>query len=285
MAARNALLLKRLGGNKRLLSSLVLILMIVLLSFLLVTGGFENTGIFWFSTFPLLAFFFKGKKRGILWIFLLISVESIILILNHRDFLRVPYSVTTLQQAFFSFVIVSLLAFSYEYIRDHQTNQLKKIATTDALTKAHNRMKITEVLEHEVEITKRYSAALSLIMFDIDHFKVINDSYGHQTGDLVLMEIADIVRADTRITDYFGRWGGEEFILVLPQTNLVGTKILADRLARSIETHKFDDIEKVTASFGVTEFQEGDNINSLIKRVDNALYRAKEGGRNLVADL
>lgn len=285
MGVENAPLLSRFGGNKRLSSSLVLILMIVLLSFMLVTGGFENTGIFWFSTFPLLAFFFKGKKKGFLWIFLLLVVESVILLLNDRHFLKVPYSVTTLQQAFFSFAIVSLLAFSYEYIRDHQANQLKKIATTDTLTKAHSRMKIAEVLEHEVEITKRYKVALSLIMFDIDRFKDINDSYGHQTGDFVLMEIADIVRADTRITDYFGRWGGEEFIVVLPQTDMMGTKILADRLARSIENHKFDNVKKVTASFGLTEFKEGDDINSLIKRVDDALYKAKERGRNLVVEL
>jgi len=285
MGVKNTPFLSKSSGNKRLLSPLALMLMIVLLSLLLVTGGFENTGIFWFSTFPLLALFLKGKKEGVLWIFLLVLVGSIILLLNHWNLLNIPYPSTTLEQAFFSFIIVSLLAFSYEYIREHQANQLKKIATVDTLTKAYNRLKITEILEHEVEMVKRYKIDLSLIMFDIDHFKGINDTYGHQIGDFVLQRIANVVRADTRVTDYFGRWGGEEFIIVLPQTNLAGTKIVANRIANSIENHKFDSIKRVTASFGLTEFREGDDVNELIKRADEALYKAKNGGRNMIIEL
>jgi len=259
--------------------------MIVLLSFLLATGGFENTGIFWFSTFPLLAFFLKGKKEGLVWIFLLILVEFIVLLLYHRGFLSIPYSSETIRQAFFSFVIVCILAFSYEYIRELQANQLKKVAAIDKLTKAYNRSKIAEVLEHEIEMARRYKIDLSLIMFDLDHFKEINDSYGHQVGDSVLEKVADIIRATIRKTDYFGRWGGEEFVMLLPQTNLEGAKILAKRTAGSIENCKFDGVGKVTASFGLTEFRPGDDIDKLIKRVDDALYKAKNSGRNLIVEL
>lgn len=259
--------------------------MIVILSSLLITGGLENTGILWFSTFPLLALFLKGKKEGVLWILLLVLAGLIILLFDRWNLLNIPYPPTTLEQAFFSFIIVSILAFSYEYIREHQANQLKKIATVDTLTKAYNRLKITEILEHEVEMVKRYKIDLSLIMFDIDHFKGINDTYGHHVGDLVLQKIADVVRADTRVTDYFGRWGGEEFIIVLPQTNLAGTRIVANRIANSIENHEFDSIKKVTASFGLTEFREGDDINGLIKRADDALYKAKNSGRNMIVEV
>ncbi len=285
MATRNAPSRLRLNPHKRLAGSIVLILMIFLLSFLLATGGFENTGIFWFSTFPLLAFFLKGKKEGFLWILLLLFVEFILLLLHHWDLLDVPYSPETLHQAFFSFVIVSILAFSYEYIRELQANQLKKVAAIDTLTKAYNRSKITEVLEHEIEIARRYKIDLSLIMFDLDHFKEINDSYGHQVGDFVLEKVADIIRATIRKTDYFGRWGGEEFVMLLPQTNLEGAKILAKRTAGSIESYKFDDVGKVTASFGLTEFRPEDDIDRLIKRVDDALYKAKNSGRNLIIEL
>ena len=203
METRNARSRLRLNPHKRLAGSIVLVLMIVLLSFLLITGGFENTGIFWFSTFPLLAFFLKGKMEGLLWISFLLLVEFIVLLLHHWDFLDVPYSSETLHQAFFSFVIVSILAFSYEYTRELQANQLKKVAAIDALTKAYNRSKITEVLEHEIEMARRYKIDLSLVMFDLDHFKEINDSYGHQVGDFVLESIT------STLADRFTRLIGE----------------------------------------------------------------------------
>jgi diguanylate cyclase (GGDEF)-like protein/PAS domain S-box-containing protein len=166
----------------------------------------------------------------------------------------------------------------------HAEEKLRKLATTDKLTKAYNRIKFEEIIEREIERVKRYNQPLSMIMFDIDHFKKINDTYGHSAGDYVLKTIADIVRETIRKIDYLIRWGGEEFVIISSETNLEKAYVLAERIRGITESYKFDTIGKVTASFGVTEFKEGDTKDSLIRRMDNAMYSAKKKGRNRVEE-
>ncbi len=160
--------------------------------------------------------------------------------------------------------------------------ELKRLATTDKLTGAYNRTKFQEIIDREIERVKRHNQPLSMIIFDIDHFKAVNDSYGHSVGDYVLKTIADIVRENIRKIDYFVRWGGEEFMIISSETNLDDAYALAERIREIIENYTFEEAGKITVSFGVTEFKENDTENSLVKRADDAMYSAKRKGRNLV---
>lgn len=163
--------------------------------------------------------------------------------------------------------------------------QLQRLATTDILTGLHNRLKVGEILEQEVHRFHRYQAQFSVIMLDIDKFKAINDSFGHQTGDNVLAELAALLQKFSRTSDSVGRWGGEEFLLVCPGTALDGATKLACTLRQAIEAHPFPTVSTVTASFGVATVTAGDSSKDLISRADNALYTAKRNGRNRVESI
>ncbi|MDQ7042851.1 MAG: diguanylate cyclase, partial [Sulfurimonas sp.] len=160
--------------------------------------------------------------------------------------------------------------------------KMKKLATRDSLTGIYNRYKTNEEIDSEIRRMKRHPASFALLMLDIDHFKLVNDTYGHDVGDYVLKELCKVVLNNIRESDKFGRWGGEEFMLVLPQTNKEESIIIAKKLRQAIESHTFKDISKITISVGVTTFNTGDTKEKLLKRVDDALYKAKEDGRNRV---
>ncbi|MEE9614257.1 MAG: diguanylate cyclase [Thermodesulfobacteriota bacterium] len=166
--------------------------------------------------------------------------------------------------------------------RKRMEDKLQELATTDMLTGAYNRLKLEEIMVHEVERVKRYDHHLSVIMLDIDSFKEVNDTHGHDVGDAVLRALSDIVREHKRTTDYFVRWGGEEFMVVTPEVDLKGAEEAAERMRQMIEEYGFGKAGRVTVSFGVTLFKEGDTVRSFLKRADDALYRAKDGGRNRV---
>lgn len=155
-------------------------------------------------------------------------------------------------------------------------------ATTDALTGIANRAELAETLEREFNRTSRHADSLSAIMFDIDHFKFVNDTYGHPAGDAVLTTLTHLVSYHVRDHDIFGRYGGEEFLILTPQTNIDEATRLAERLRGEIENHPFPAAGNLTCSFGVTANAPGDTPESLIARADAALYNAKESGRNRV---
>ncbi len=169
--------------------------------------------------------------------------------------------------------------------------RFQELSETDPLTGIFNRRKLDNILDGYVKLALRYNMPLSLIMFDIDHFKEINDNYGHQIGDNILIELANLIKTNLRETDFFARFGGEEFMILMPETNLIYAKAKAESLRKLIEENVFKYIYRLTCSFGVVEYGGKDNfgntqdiINSFIKRVDNALYRAKENGRNRVEE-
>jgi len=153
-------------------------------------------------------------------------------------------------------------------------------ATTDQLTGAYNRLKFSEVIKYEISKTKRYGNDLTLILFDIDFFKKVNDIYGHLVGDDVLKKLCTEVKSLIRSSDFFARWGGEEFILLINETSLKETYNLAEKIRKHISSYNFESVEKITISLGVTSFLPEDSGDSLIKRADMALYKAKETGRN-----
>jgi diguanylate cyclase (GGDEF)-like protein len=160
--------------------------------------------------------------------------------------------------------------------------KIEKMATEDHLTQLYNRIHFTEMANYEVEKQKRYPEPLCLIMFDIDHFKNVNDTYGHDIGDLVLVSISKEVKDKVRKTDTLARWGGEEFVILLPDTNLDNAGLVAESLRYAIEVLDISPVKQITCSFGISQFNEFDDINSFMKRADEALYNAKHSGRNKV---
>ena len=134
----------------------------------------------------------------------------------------------------------------------------------------------------EMERASRYHLPLSLILFDIDHFKRINDCFGHLAGDAVLADLAEAVKPEIRATDLFARWGGEEFVLLLPGNGLEDALRLADKLRGKIEAHRFAEVGRVTCSFGVAQFAESESPAHFVQAADALMYRAKENGRNRV---
>jgi len=161
-------------------------------------------------------------------------------------------------------------------------DRLELLATTDTLTGAYSRRKFNELVSGEVERARRYGHSLSLFILDIDHFKLVNDTHGHDAGDIVLRELADIIRAETRSADALARWGGEEFVVLAPGVGDRGCAELAERVRTAVAAHAFSGVGRVTASLGVAEYARGDTPDMLFARADRALYDAKEGGRDRV---
>lgn len=158
-----------------------------------------------------------------------------------------------------------------------------RIAYTDYLTEISNRRRLEEQGAFLIESARRYGRPLSLVLMDVDHFKSINDEHGHQAGDVVLRELARVLRTQTRDADVLARWGGEEFAILAPETAAVDAAVFGERIRAAIAEHEFGVVGRVTASFGVTEVAPGDDsMRALYTRADGALYRAKREGRNRV---
>ena len=163
-----------------------------------------------------------------------------------------------------------------------EKKQFEHKAYTDELTKIPNRAYFEEEFDKEISRHKRELTPLSFIILDIDKFKDVNDTYGHQVGDEILKDLANTIKSNIRLTDIFARWGGEEFVCILPNTSLHNAKKSAETLRKTIEEHTFKNNLKITCSFGVSEFSKDDTKGSILKRADDSLYRAKEAGKNRV---
>jgi len=161
-----------------------------------------------------------------------------------------------------------------------KARQLEVLASTDPLTRLFNRRKFSEVLELEISRFQRYKQPFCLINIDIDFFKKINDAHGHDAGDKVIEEFAEILQSSIRRSDSAARWGGEEFLLLIIESSLEDTLMVAEKLKTTFNNTKFDRVGIVTASIGITEVCEGDTHEDIIRRSDQALYKAKDNGRN-----
>jgi diguanylate cyclase (GGDEF)-like protein len=155
-------------------------------------------------------------------------------------------------------------------------------ATTDTLTGLFNRLKFNQALAAEIQRSKRYQTGFSLVLFDIDHFKYVNDVHGHQVGDSVLIQISQIVAEQIRTTDLLARWGGEEFVILAAGSDRQMAQQAAEKLRIAIGQFMFAGVGAVTCSFGIAEYVDRDTAETLISRSDSALYQAKRMGRNRV---
>ena len=214
-----------------------------------------------------------------------------------NEMLQRWYSVTvenkidfTLLWLILAFFAVILFAFfmrlrsvrRFNEILSEKNVQLERLSQTDHLTGLYNRLKTDEVIKSEIARADRYGGSFSVMIFDIDLFKQINDTKGHQVGDRVLIQMSRLVANNLREPDVLGRWGGEEFMIVSPELDAGGAVLLAEKLRALIEGHVFPEQVKVTISFGVAEYHMGDSPNVLLSRADKLLYEAKSAGRNRV---
>jgi diguanylate cyclase (GGDEF)-like protein len=168
----------------------------------------------------------------------------------------------------------------------HNIKHLESAAAFDAMTNCYNRREFDRLIEHNIANANRYNRNLSIIMFDLDHFKKVNDKYGHLAGDTVLKEVAQAILSKIRRGDYLARYGGEEFVIVLPDTKRPRAMELAERLKQEVEnleiTTRDKETIKITASFGVTSLKSQSDRTALLKQADTMLYKAKQSGRNIV---
>jgi len=212
--------------------------------------------------------------------------ETVAYIINYQFADILPLLIQNINMVFI-FLSLFLLLLStiigmYAYKEQQRREKIYNNATHDALTGLYNRYAINNFFEQRTDESKRYNKSLSVIFCDIDFFKKINDTYGHDIGDYVLKGIAKILKKHLRSSDISVRWGGEEFLIFLPETPLSEAIKISQKLRKLIETSLFSSVKTVTCSFGVTELREDDDTNTLLKRVDELLYKAKENGRNRV---
>lgn len=160
--------------------------------------------------------------------------------------------------------------------------EVTKLSITDRLTQLVNRIRLDQVIDEQIALAKRYATPFAVILLDVDHFKLVNDTHGHLVGDAVLVQVAQVLVANTRAMEVVGRWGGEEFLVIVPNTNLADATQLAEKLRRALENTLHPVVGYKTGSFGVAAYASGDTPGELVARADAALYRAKHAGRNRV---
>lgn len=276
-------------------SWIVLYTLYILMIFLVYTGGSHGTGPIWIFIVSPVTFFIRGLRKGTVDISLFIFAV-IIAYFGAKYFGGYQYqSPQLLLRVLLSFVIVALLSGFYEYFRENYSKKLiqlaknnELLAKTDPLTSLPNRRYTMECLLREKLLCEESNSLLSIMLIDVDDFKKINDGLGHQVGDLALIHLADIFRKLSRETDIFCRWGGEEFLCVLPQTSAQGASELAKRIQQELSTSPviFEDGSlNLYISVGVSEITQSDTIDDAIKQADVNLYLAKTTGKNKVCSV
>jgi diguanylate cyclase (GGDEF)-like protein len=184
-----------------------------------------------------------------------------------------------------SFTAVGLISYYFRLASIALEQELEKLANTDSLTGLYNRRRMQEILEIQKSLSSRSGSNFTLIFVDIDHFKKFNDTYGHCCGDFILCEVAAFMRKHLRQEDALARWGGEEFLIMLPNTDIKGARTMAEKIRKAITEERFhlagQDFS-VTMTFGLTQHEDNASIDDSLKRADDALYKGKEAGRNLV---
>ncbi len=280
------------SGNYRRFFDILISGMAVFCIYMIYVAVLDKSAAYWLLIFPLMALYLRGYKVGL---YYCLALNSIVWFYFFFPLLphHMVWDDTIAKIRFISAMsIITYLSYLYEYARYNFQKELldlsaklDKAARTDELTGLPNRRDMQERVEYEAERSSRSGMPFCIIMADIDDFKDINDSYGHDCGDLVLKSVAVNLKHQLRRMDIVSRWGGEEFMFLLPETEIDGAVLFAERLRLHIEAHKLPYESAtigLTMSFGVAEFSRPGNIDSLLKNADEALYEAKSSGKNKV---
>jgi diguanylate cyclase (GGDEF)-like protein len=227
--------------------------------------------------------FFEDPKAVRALISIRVPMRSILTAGDHmaQTFTIVTFLVLSGLYALIAFLVVRIDAQQRQILAQNQ--ELDRLSTTDALTGILNRLGTTRRLRELCSSATRFNHPVSVLLMDLDHFKLVNDRHGHPTGDAVLRRFAEEVGMNLRASDVPGRWGGEEFLVISPYLDMHDALRLAEKLRVAVEAVHFDADIRLTTSIGVATYQAGENVFDLLERADRALYRAKEGGRNQVS--
>ncbi len=258
--------------------------------YLIYTGGYNGTGSLWGFPAILVIVILQGFKKSLFLLPVLFITVALIFTIHPTEAMiyESAYQIRYLG----SMAVISILIMIYEYRRVRAEQQiiemnqkLHETSLKDALTGLLNRRAAESELQKQFAKFQRHQTPLSVVMLDIDHFKNINDTLGHSAGDKVLIEVAKTLSEFSRVEDSVARWGGEEFLIILPNSNLYEATQTAEKMLKHLRNMTFSDLnieDPVTASFGVQNLMPTQDLESLLKAVDKKLYRAKELGRNRV---
>ena len=279
----------------------------VFLSYMMFDGGYNNTAILWAFLVPIFCFFLKDERIGLMYFLFFMFIISIIYLTKILLKMPLPFSKNLLAVLYVALFFEGIFMYSYKLHRKEMQNHvksnmsamlektselssdnkiLKQLTTYDTLTHIYNRRGILEILKAEMQRKQRFGDHFSLIIADLDDFKKMNDTYGHLFGDYVLTQFSDIlVRDILRKIDSIGRFGGEEFMIILPSTDKAGAEIVAARINRMISSALFKDEKtgkssSLTVSLGICTSEYGNIMEDIIHNADMALYRAKANGKN-----
>ena len=242
----------------------------------------SNLGLMWVPVLPLLFCFLIGIRLGTIYtlIYFFAYLISYFAFEKLHDITPIDFSVWLLTLLAYVFVLVVTVLFQKEIEKEQQ--YLRDAAKYDYLTRILNRRGFMPRIEEEVARVNRYGGRLSLIMVDIDDFKGVNDKFGHSAGDSLLVSFAHLLTHHTRTSDLVARWGGEEFVVLAPNTSLKACEELAEKLRACVADNEFSSVGHVSSSFGVTQYQAGESWSDFLNRADNYLFEAKQSGKNQV---
>ncbi len=292
LVATNMLVFWRTGSRSGQKTGMIIIVAL-LFAYLIASGGESNTGPLWFYVFPPLLFYLTDLKTGTLLMLACLAFAAVVFRFPQLPFVMAEYG-TDFQIRFFATIAFeSTFCYVLEASRRKARNELvglaimhEHAARTDELTGLANRRDMHQRLLAEFGRYQRSGHHFSVVLIDLDLFKRINDEYSHNAGDAVLKQFADLMRAVLRQADVPARWGGEEFLVLLPDTSLLQALALAERLREEVEQTRFRFQDKrlpVTISAGVCSISQVDSIDHLLRQADLNLYEAKQSGRNRIA--
>ncbi len=280
-------------GNRVVQKGGLLVVISILFTYLIASGGEGNTGPLWFYVFPPLLFFLTNLKTGTMILLLVYLVAVVVFQFPNLPFVLAEYDSDFKIRFFASLIFESIFCFVLEASRLKARNELLDLALThehaaktDELTGLSNRRDILNRLSEEFSRYQRSGHHFSIALIDLDLFKNINDLYGHNAGDAALKQFADLVQSVIRQTDVAARWGGEEFLLLLPDSSLIPALTLAERLRSEVALSSFgfkgQDLP-ITMSAGICSIAQANSIDNMLRQADLQLYSAKEAGRNRIA--
>ncbi|UMZ73055.1 GGDEF domain-containing protein [Natranaerofaba carboxydovora] len=278
---------KTLNLEKTALLTTLLIILVLVIYFQL--KEYRDYALYWITVIPPVVYFLLEKKKGRVVTAVFLGFMLFFILSRYQGWVEESFTTDSIYNIVIASLAMTVMIGYYELSREEafaalkeKNEELTEISIKDTLTGLYNRLKLDQVLEYEVNRSNRTGEGFSVIMADLDRFKLINDTYGHIKGDHLLIKISDIMRSSCRKIDIVGRWGGEEFLIICPGVNTAGGINLAERIRSSIENHPFEEVGQVTISLGVATYSPGDTRETIVKAADYALYKAKEKGRNRV---
>ncbi|MCF6243750.1 MAG: GGDEF domain-containing protein [Sulfurovum sp.] len=278
----------KLTDNHHYAGYIMLYLAFALILYLIYSGGYDNTGPLWIFILPPLALFIHGLKKGLVDIAIFMIIILFMFFYPHNYLLDASYTMAFKIQILLSFLLLIFLSALYEYSKERSLRKMKKIQSDlefflkrDPLTGLYNRRGYHDSID---DISGKHGV---MLMCDIDHFKKINDTYGHDAGDFVIQEVAQCIRENVRREDVAIRWGGEEFLIFLSNTNIKNGYLVAEKLRESIERltlfYKEGITIRVTLSMGISLISNEVPLEEAIRNADNAMYVSKASGRNQIS--